>query len=263
MFAPSNSLFKLFLYSLLPLALLLGAIVVILIYRWVMYFIRPNGHYDVKRYIGISFIGIVFLFHPTMIYQSLNVFQCVDIDDGVSKMRIHMEYDCYSRSHILWSAFVGLPMLVVWVIGMPALALLILFKNRKNLDDWKVKKYFLILYQGLKEDKFYWEFVNTFRKFLILVFNVFLSSYSPYYRILLAIIALFVILRIQQRIKPYKDPDNNRVEMLAIIAGIVTLYCALVFVVEENSISGFYNFSLGILFCVNAYFILQWVFLLL
>ena len=87
----------------------------------------------------------------------------------------------------MWSLFIGFPMLIVWVIGMPLIALIILFKNRHNLEDWKIKKYMLILYQGLRKETFYWEFVNTLRKFVILSLNVFLSSYSAYYRILIAI----------------------------------------------------------------------------
>ena len=67
------------------------------------------------------------------------------------------------------------------------LALGIITKNRKHLEEGKVKKYFLILYQGLKPSVYYWEFVNTFRKFLILLFSVLMSSISDYYRILLAV----------------------------------------------------------------------------
>lgn len=83
-------------------------------------------------------------------------------------MREHMEYDCYSAEHMFWAAAVGLPMVGVWVIGMPLLALVILIKNRKDLDDQRIKKYLLILYQGLKPDAFYWEFVNAARKVVML-----------------------------------------------------------------------------------------------
>lgn len=92
-----------------------------------------------------------------------------------------------------WVVFIGMPMLLVWVIGMPLLALVIIIRNRKNLEDWKIKKYFLVLYQGLRKETFYWEFVNTFRKFIILLFNVFLTQYDSYYRILLATSRCFYI----------------------------------------------------------------------
>mmetsp|Transcript_3856 Transcript_3856/g.3224 ORF Transcript_3856/g.3224 Transcript_3856/m.3224 type:complete len:177 (-) Transcript_3856:33-563(-) len=51
--------------------------------------------------------------------------------------------------------------------------------------------------------------------------------------------------------------------MLAILAGLLTLYCALVFVVEDQEISSIYHISLVIMFFVNLYFIIQWFYLLL
>jgi len=78
-------------------------------------------------------------------------------------------------------------MLVIWVLGMPIIAFIFLYKSRNNLEDPTVKKYLLILYQGLRKETFYWELVNTLRKFLILAFNAFLSTYSANYRIIGAI----------------------------------------------------------------------------
>jgi len=100
---------------------------------------------------------------------------------------MNMNYVCYSADHLRWILYTGLPMLVIWVLGMPLIVFIILFRNRKDLDNPAVKKYFLMLYQGLRKETFYWELVNTLRKFLIVGFNVFLSTYSPNYRILGAI----------------------------------------------------------------------------
>ena len=70
-------------------------------------------------------------------------------------------------------------------------------------------------------------------------------------------------MRIQQRINPYKDPENNKIEMMAIMAGIITLYSALIFVTEEEEVSYIYNFALLLLFIVNIVFLLHWIYLLL
>jgi len=72
-----------------------------------------------------------------------------------------------------------------------------------------------------------------------------------------------LVLRIQQRINPYKDPENNKIEMMAIMAGIITLYSALIFVTEEEEVSYIYNFALLLLFIVNIVFVLHWIYLLL
>ena len=59
-------------------------------------------------------------------------------------------------------------MLLVWGIGAPIVALLVLLKYKKSLDTWNVQKYLLVLYQGLKSKRFYWELINTARKTLLL-----------------------------------------------------------------------------------------------
>lgn len=93
-FAPSTSLFKLFLYFFLPLALILGVGVVLGIMKFLGAFTKSKKlAFDFKRVIGISLISIVFVFHPTMTFESLNVFQCSKLDEGVSKMTLNMEYD--------------------------------------------------------------------------------------------------------------------------------------------------------------------------
>ena len=84
----------------------------------------------------------------------------------------------------------SIPMLIVWVFGCPLVALYFLFRNRHQLNNTTIQKYFIVLYQGLKDDRFYWEFVNTFRKVLIVCINVFLSSYSLFYKGVWAIILI-------------------------------------------------------------------------
>lgn len=73
-----------------------------------------------------------------------------------------------------WVYFLGLPMLILYVAGFPFAVLLILVKNRKKLNEPQVLRYFLLLYQGLKHERYYWELVNTFRKFILLFLHVFI-----------------------------------------------------------------------------------------
>ena len=51
--------------------------------------------------------------------------------------------------------------------------------------------YLLILYQGLKPNRFYWEFCNILRKIFIVMVNVFISSNAnPAYKVAAAIVLL-------------------------------------------------------------------------
>ena len=119
-------------------------------------------------------------------------------------MRAHIESGCYSSQHVLWIMAIAVPGVIIWVFIIPIFTLIILFKNRNNLDSGPVRHIFLMLYQGYKHDKFYWEFVNTLRKVLLLVFSTILSLFSVYYAALTSMTMLWVMISIQNRIQPYK-----------------------------------------------------------
>jgi len=183
-FAPNNNLFKLFLLFLLPFILMAFFSVVFILYKLILKIIRPHSDVDLKRYFIVSLVCVIFIFHPRMSYESLTVLQWIKINDNEFRMRNNLEYDWYSSDHILWILIVALPMMLIWVIGTPLLALSILIHQRNNLDSWEVKKYLLVIYQGLKPKAFYWEFVNTLRKLVILGINALLFSFEAEYRIL-------------------------------------------------------------------------------
>jgi len=89
----------------------------------------------------------------------------------------------------------------------------------EKAEDNKVKKYFLILYQGLRPKIFYWEFINSLRKILILGSLLLDDSY----KILCSVTVLVTIWKIQNQLRPYKSNGNNEIEILGVNVGIITL----------------------------------------
>ena len=256
---PSNTFFKLFLMALLPIILF-----VIISMIWVVVkLIRKQWIPDLKRNIAISFISIIFLLHPTLTENSLSIFQCVEIDDGENKVRIYTEMDCFNSEHISWCFILGFPILVIWVIFTPIFALVMLAVNIKKGDGNKIKQYMLILYQGLKIDRYYWEFVNTLRKVLILMSFSLLITFDPAYRIMVSVIILLITFRVQVGLSPYKKSEYNDVEILAILAGTMTLLSGVVFSTDEDQ-----NTVLNVLILIaviifNITYICRWAYLLI
>ena len=163
-FAPNATIFKIFLNSLLPIVLILLYSVI-----WViLHLVFKKYIEDVKRYIVVSIIVILFLLHPALTRSGLSIFQCVEVGDSDFRVRVDINMKCYSAEHIKWCGLLGTTMILIWGIGIPVSALIIMVKLRKKLDSWDVQKYLLMLYQGLKLDRFYWELINTVRKCLLL-----------------------------------------------------------------------------------------------
>jgi len=95
-----------------------------------------------------------------------------------------------------------------------------MYKNIRKKGDNKIKEYFLILNQGLREKHFYWEFVNSLRKVLILLSFVFPTNFQ----IIFSTSLLIITWRIQNYLQPYKNKEKNDIEMFGINVGIVTLF---------------------------------------
>ncbi|CAI2367407.1 unnamed protein product [Moneuplotes crassus] len=272
LFAPSNSLFKMSLYIILPFALI-GAIIALFcaikLGHIILHYIKKEcmnrnaertNLFDFKRALIVSMICIIFLFHPAFTVKSLSIFLCTEIDQNDSRMTYHMEYKCYSWDHIKWIMIIALPLLVIWVIGLPIIALCILIKSRKHLESSKIHRYFLMLYQGFRKEVFYWEFVNLFRKFAILSVNSILNLFSPTYKIMVSVVLLNIFYYTQKHMSPYKLEENNKLDLLSITMGTVTLFSGIIFSRTTEAHSGFFNLTLLMIFILNSYFILRWIY---
>ena len=255
LFTPSPNYFKAFLSGILPLlSLLLTTFVWALMYVWFKKYIS-----DLIRNIVVTNVVILFILHPTITRTFLTVFQCIEIDEGDSRVRIDLSMKWYSNEHLAWCALVAIPSIVIWSIGIPLAAFFVLFKNRHKLESYEIRRYYLMIYQGLEPKRFYWEFINTFRKVTILSINIFLSTVSVYYRLLFIIVVLLVIYRVQVYLKPYKVLMNNSLERLELVAGTLTLFGGILFIDDENvpliNIIVFF-----LILIVNFRFVLNWVY---
>lgn len=225
---------------------------------------------DFKRNVVVSSITILFLLHPTLTSTALGMFQCIQIDDDISKVRIDLEMECYSLEHVSWCALIAVPMLIVWVFGCPVFAFIALYRNRHRLNDTSFQRYFIVLFQGLKDDKFYWEIVNTFRKVLIVSINVFMAQFPLFYKGSCAIILLIIFIRIQMYLKPFKLHANNECELLSftgklfinIIASAMTLFGGLLYVSEGQRVGIVDLLAFLFILLANLYFMFLWAYLL-
>ena len=94
----SNSVFKLFLMTFLPIGLFL-----VMTVMWVtIRYIKQGWVKDIKRNLVISFITVVFLLHPKLTERSISIFKCVEIDEGYKVAKIDTNIECYSWTHLKW-----------------------------------------------------------------------------------------------------------------------------------------------------------------
>ena len=97
----------------------------------------------------------VMMFHPTITLYTLGVLECVEVE-GALYMSRDISLECWSDQHYKYVFLYGLPCFLSWIIIYPAIILLILYKNKKNLDDKAIILKYGIYYRGFKDDYFYW-----------------------------------------------------------------------------------------------------------
>ena len=105
-----------------------------------------------------------------------------------------MEIRCWKHDHILYSATIGIPMLLLWVVGLPLGALFLISRKRDELHDQEQLSKYRILYQGLRDDVYYWEFINILRKTLLISVNAFFSGFDSMYKALVGTSILYLYL---------------------------------------------------------------------
>jgi len=187
----------------------------------------------------------------------------VDISDDDVRVIADLRMKCFSNEHLLWCILFGVPIILIWSIGIPLTAFFILYTNRHDLNSPKVKRYYLMIYQGFKNDRYFWELVNTIRKVSILAINVFLSRERLAYRIIFLTLLLFLFYRLQIRMEPYKNLINNQLERIEIIAGTFTLYGGIVFVQDQTHVNFIEIIVFILIMGINIYFVLFWIYCML
>jgi len=257
LFAPSIPILKVGITAISPLILMLAW----LIFFSLMHIFLPQHFSDFKRNMVISIITIIYFLHPTITTSALGIFQCIEVDKDDSRVRLDLEIKWFSAEHLMWALSFGVPMIAVWVVGAPLLALIALTKNRNKLDEPGVKRYFIVMYQGLRHPMYYWEILNIIRKVLILSFNVFFPDSATMYKGILAVLLVILIYRMQIYLRPYVNKANDDWELISSVATGITLSGGLVFASEETvDVLDIFIFIL-IIYC-NAKFFLLWSFLM-
>ena len=111
-----------------------------------------------------TMIGLL-LAHPTVTKVTLHLFACRNINNR-KYLEVDFSIDC-EDSELLTTLklALGVPMILLYCIGIPAWYMFRLWRHRLNLDVVKHKYGFLL--SGFKPERYYWELYNTGRSFFI------------------------------------------------------------------------------------------------
>ena len=199
---------------------------------WILWKKFTNCENAKEKFVG-SIVVQLFYFQPNLVKLNFSIFNCTELAPGYYFMTEEMSIQCWSNEHLTYSLGVAFPSLLIWCIGVPIILVILLAKNRSNLDKITEKLKFGFLYKGFKKNQFYWEFIIMLKKILIISASVFLKNVSVPVQALATFIIIIFGFILQEKLSPYSFKQLNTMELRAIIVSAVTIYSGLFFLTGD------------------------------
>jgi predicted outer membrane repeat protein len=206
---------------------------------------------------------VCFLLYPTITRKVFQSLSCEGgLYDGFSRfyLKDDMEVSCTSAEHISYILFVGVPVLVGFVIGFPAFSLLAVWRSAKKhgwMDEKTMYRY-AVLISGYKPTHWYWEGVVCARKVLLTLFAVFLGIAGPEIQFFFASLLLVSSAVLHVHCKPFSNRQLNQVETAGLLILFISLYNGMFFfwnLLDEEGLNILGLCTIGL----NLFYLL-WVF---
>lgn len=122
---------------------------------------------------------------------------------------------------------------------MPLFSFYLLFRNRTRLHEIKIQEKYGFLYKGFTTRSYYWEIAMQARKILIAFVSIFLTGSGTMVQslVLLSILCFFIYATL--RVSPFEHRSANQLEIVSLIALIVTVYCGIFYLSSRSAEAGF------------------------
>lgn len=206
----------------------------------------------------VSVLVLLFLSHPIVTRAALVLFRCQDVA-GVAYMDAALDVPCYSVEHFMWMLGGGIPALLFYSIGVPAMSFLVLRANRHALHLPQLRERLGFAYVGFRPSRYWYESVIMLRKVAIIAVAVFLAAAGPHLQTLAGVIVILVSLGLHNKFQPFgKGGVLHRLEQGSLFTAFITLYCGLLLFSGAGEATGWRMFLTFIIVSVNATFMVVW-----
>lgn len=217
-----------------------------------------------KRYLVVSIIITMVILHPTLTRQSLFLFMCTQIE-GKYYLRKDVQLECFTPQHFMFAFSVGLPGIILYVIGTPGISFWLLYKRRHKLTvtgiaGQETRQTYGFLYRGYRI--FYWEIIIMSRKISMVIVAVFGLQASVETQALLALLIIVLAFAAHVMLKPFslKFAVLDRLERFGLVTAFITLYFGMFFFTKDvETNESWLGFVTMVILGSNFIFITYWL----
>jgi len=183
-------------------------------------------------------IIVYFFMYPYILISTIKLFACITVDDNANLddpyiynlfapgqyLVVDTKYECWSSDgwHRTAALGLGIPAMIIFVIGMPVCLGAYMNANFTKFRDPVFATRFGFVYVGLYLKRWYWFFAALFRTSILAIIGILVQTGG--YQILLAQLWLLIYLLIVLYIRPYNIKSVLMMEAVSTTGVLVSLY---------------------------------------
>ena len=159
---------------------------------------------------------------------------CENVGDRIW-LAADLEEPCMEGRHLLYFILLCLPQILLWLLGLPLGALLILHRHKKNLMDKRIQFKWGLLFSGYRIELWWWEMTIVIRKVcMVVVGGVFGSRLGPDMQVYMALFLVVVFIVVHLAARPFDELTSSHkilhwLELSALLICWGTLYSGMLF----------------------------------
>jgi hypothetical protein len=180
----------------------------------------------------LSISCVAYLLYPFVCKNCFKLLACrTGFVDGHADayMMWDLREACFEGNHLLMLLAIGIPSLMLYLIGFPFLGYYVLEKQQGKFgNDQALFRYGMFI-SGYREGFYHWESVVASRKAVFIGSSIFLSTYGPSIQTYVVLLLLLFFLFLHIYTGAYSTKTLNRLESVSLVVSYLTLYLGLGF----------------------------------
>ncbi|KAJ3447830.1 g protein-coupled receptor-related [Anaeramoeba flamelloides] len=185
-----------------------------------------------------------FIYLP-ICYWIMKPMGCTSYETGFTVFDPEPKYSCGGSRYGALLAF-SIIFFLIYIIGIPLLTYY-QFQTKKN--KFIFREDFSLLIGRFSEEKYFWELVYMMRRFVFVVFALFISRY-PMMQTTFSEMALFFTLLIQLYAKPMKEERHNKLEFLLLLTRVFIFLIGTLFYAGDIQNNHLLNFLVSLIYLI-------------
>jgi len=209
----------------------------------------------------------LYLLHPNIARMFFQMIACKNLNNEYVVL-MDMSLSCYGKTHLLYVLAIGIPLCVLWVIGIP----LTFFKYLKSqsalitakhidltpeqLDERRhIEIGFSVLLRGYKPELWYWFLSEMLRKVLYILISIFFPGQANV-QLLLAALVAFTAVFLHSAFRPLHNYIHDSLEFASLIGTFFIFFLANFYTLKDDSFTADNDTITGLLLTIIIGFLL-------